>query len=159
VTTADHPPPHSTGDERDVLMALLQYQRASFARKIEGVDERAAREPLVASGTTILWLAKHMAWAEQLWIVQRFAGKVPELLDDAVQSDDTVASAVATYRRTWQIVDDVVAAASLDTLCRDVGSSTPVNLRWVLMHLLEETARHAGHADILRELVDGTTGR
>jgi len=101
-----------------------------------------------------------MARAEQLWIVQRFAGRRPELLDDVVQPDDNVVSAIATYRQTWRIVDNIVdAAPSLDLPCRDVGSDAPVNLRWVLTHLLEETARHAGHADILRELVDGTTGR
>jgi hypothetical protein len=60
----------------------------------------------------------------------------------------------------WGQVNAVIAAApSLDEVCRDVGDEAPVNLRWVLMHLLEETARHAGHADILRELIDGTTGR
>jgi hypothetical protein len=53
----------------------------------------------------------------------------------------------------------LAAVPSLDEVCRHVGDEAPVNLRWVLMHLLEETARHAGHADILRELVDGTTGR
>jgi hypothetical protein len=156
----DHKPPRSTGDEREVLGALLQYQRDSFVRKVEGVDERAASDAIVASGTTLLWLTKHMARAEQLWIVQRFAGQRPELLDDVVQPDDNVVSAIATYRQTWRIVDRIVgAAASLDLPCRDVGSDAPVNLRWVLAHLLEETARHAGHADILRELVDGTTGR
>jgi uncharacterized protein DUF664 len=156
----DYKPPRSSGDEREVLRALLQYQRESFVRKVEGVDERAAREAVVASGTTLLWLTKHMARAEQLWIVQRFAGRRPELLDDVVQPDDNVVSAIATYRQTWRIVDNIVdAAPSLDLPCRDVGSDAPVNLRWVLTHLLEETARHAGHADILRELVDGTTGR
>jgi len=64
------------------------------------------------------------------------------------------------YRATWARVDAIVVAApSLDELCRDVGAESPVNLRWVLMHLLEETARHAGHADVLRELIDGRTGR
>ena len=156
----DNKPPRSLGDEREVLRALLQYQRESFVRKVEGVDDRAAREAIVPSGTTLLWLTKHMARAEQLWIVQRFAGRRPELLDDVVQLDDNVVSAIATYRQTWRIVDNIVdAAASLDLPCRDVGSDAPVNLRWVLTHLLEETARHAGHADILRELIDGTTGR
>jgi hypothetical protein len=71
-----------------------------------------------------------------------------------------VASAVAAYRATWERVDAVIAAApSLDVTCADVGVELPVNLRWVVAHLLEETARHAGHADILRELIDGVTGR
>jgi hypothetical protein len=73
---------------------------------------------------------------------------------------DTVGSVIAAYQKTWPLVDNIVQAApSLDTLCHDVGTEAPVNLRWVLMHLLEETARHAGHVDILRELIDGTTGR
>ena len=60
----------------------------------------------------------------------------------------------------WARVDEVVdAAPDLDAFCADTGAESPVTLRWVLMHLLEETARHAGHADILRELIDGQTGR
>ena len=70
-----------------------------------------------------------------------------------------MAAAVDAYRATWVRVDAITAAARLDDWCRDVGDDPPVNLRWVLMHLLEETARHAGHADILRELIDGDTGR
>jgi len=69
-----------------------------------------------------------------------------------------LAAAVRAYRNVWPRVDAVVAAASLDRSCREVGDE-PGHLRWVLMHLLQETARHAGHADILRELIDGTTGR
>ena len=146
-------------DERETLGALLQYQRDSLVRKVSGLDEEAARRPLVASGTTLLWLMKHMARAESLWVLHRFAGDDVELPDDTVYPDDTVAQAVETYRRTWDRVDAVVTGASLDDLCRNVGDESPVNLRWVLSHLLEETARHAGHADILRELVDGHTGR
>ncbi len=114
---------------------------------------------LVDSGTTLLWLIKHLSRAESLWVLHRFAGDDVELPDDTVYSEDTVTEAVETYRRTWDLVDAGAAGASLDDLCRNVGDETPVNLRWVLSHLLEETARHAGHADILRELVDGRTGR
>jgi hypothetical protein len=159
---ADHKPPRLDGDERQTVLALLQYQRESFVRKVMGVDEAAARTALVDSGTTLLWLVKHMAGAESLWIERRFAGREIELSDDTVDpvdTADTVVAAVDAYRRTWRRVDDIVAAASFDETCRDTGDEAPVNLRWVLMHLLEETARHAGHADILRELVDGHTGR
>ena len=101
-----------------------------------------------------------MARAEQVWVVERFAGYRTDLTDDDVEPEDTIESAIALYRGTWDAVDRIVdAAPSLDALCRDLGDDPPVNLRWVLMHLLEETARHAGHADILRELIDGTTGR
>jgi uncharacterized damage-inducible protein DinB len=102
----------------------------------------------------------HMAGAESLWILRRFAGQDGDLPDQTVHPDDTLVGAVDAYRATWARVDAVVdSAPSLDELCRDVGDESPVNLRWVLMHLLEETARHAGHADILRELIDGRTGR
>jgi hypothetical protein len=147
-------------NERETLHALLQYQRESFVRKVDGVDEDAARRPLVPTGTTLLWLLKHMARAETVWIVHRFAGEDVSGIDDEVQPGDTVATAIDGYRATWTRVDAIVeAAASLDAECRNVGDDGLVNLRWVLVHLLEETARHAGHADILRELIDGVTGR
>ncbi len=156
----DRQPPRLDRDERGTLQALLQYQRDSLVRKVAGVDEEAARGELVGSGTTLLWLLKHMASAETVWILHRFAGDDIAPRDDTVGPDDTVASAVATYAATWSLVDAIVAAApSLDERCRRVGDDANVNLRWVLMHLLEETARHAGHADILRELIDGQTGR
>jgi len=156
----DRKPPRLEGDERDTLRALLQYQRDSMVRKVTGVDEAAARHPLVDSGTTLLWLMKHLSRAEALWIQHRFAGEPAELPDDTVHPDDTLAAAVEQYRTTWARTDTIVAAApSLDESCRDVGDEAAVNLRWVLMHLLEETARHGGHADILRELIDGSTGR
>jgi uncharacterized damage-inducible protein DinB len=157
---ADQKPPRLAGDERETLQALLQYQRDSLVRKVSGVSEEAARRSPVASGTTLLWLMRHMAQAESLWILRRFAGQDVVIDDDQVCPADTIRSAVAAYQETWPRVDAVVAAApSLDELCPTVGAEVPVNLRWVLMHLLEETARHAGHADVLRELIDGATGR
>jgi hypothetical protein len=158
VPATDRKPPRHTADERTTVLALLQYQRTSFAAKLEGVDEESARHAPVASGTTLLWLARHMAGAEVLWVLHRFAGEAVEIPAETLP-DDTIAAAVESYRATWPVVDAVIAAANLDERCRNVGSEAPVNLRWVLMHLLEETARHAGHADILRELADGSTGR
>jgi uncharacterized damage-inducible protein DinB len=130
-----------------------------MVRKVAGVDEATARRPLVESGTTLLWLIKHMARAESLWVLHRFAGEDVELPDDSVHADNTLTAAVDSYRETWARVDAVVATADLEQRCRRLGDDGPVNLRWVLMHLLEETARHAGHADILRELIDRHTGR
>jgi uncharacterized damage-inducible protein DinB len=156
----DLKPPRLVSDERETLHALLQYQRESLVRKFERVSDDAARHPLVPSGTTLLWLMKHMARAEALWIAHRFAGQdIAGDDDDTVRPDDLLAAAVDHYRTTWARVDAIVAVSGLDDVCRDTGDEAPVNLRWVLMHLLEETARHAGHADILRELVDGQTGR
>jgi uncharacterized damage-inducible protein DinB len=156
----DQKPPRSAVDELETLQALLQYQRDSLVRKVSGVDEEPARTSLVSSGTTLLWLMKHLAHAESLWILQRFAGRDDPLPDESVRPEDTLAGAVDAYRANWERVDSVVASAStLDQRCQAIGDGAPANLRWVLMHLLEETARHAGHADILRELIDGKTGR
>jgi uncharacterized damage-inducible protein DinB len=156
----DRKPPRLAGDERATLQALLQYQRESVVRKATGIDEGEGRRRLVASDTTLLWLLKHLARAERVWVLHRFAGQADDVPDDAVGDDDTLAAALDAYRATWAEVDAVVASApSLDEPCRRVGDEAPVNLRWVVSHLLEETARHAGHADILRELIDGSTGR
>jgi hypothetical protein len=155
----DLKPPRLEGDERATLHALLQFHRESVVRKVTDVDEDAARRSPVGSGTTLLWLVKHLAWAEALWVGHRFAGQDLLVPTDVVSPDDTLVAAVATYRDVWAYVDGIAAAASLDESCRHVGGQAPVNLRWVLAHLLEETARHAGHADILREMLDGGTGR
>ena len=93
-------------------------------------------------------------------MLYRFAGQEVEISDDAPVPSDTLVSAVDFYRETWSSVDIIAfAGASLEEVCRGFYADPPVNLRWVLFHLLEETARHAGHADILRELIDGQTGR
>jgi len=152
----DVKPPRLAGDDRATLMALLQYQRDSFARKVEGVDEGSAAAAAVASGTSLLWLTNHMADAETTWILERFAARPATATEHAA----TMAEAVTRYRAVWSEVDAVIAAtSSLDEPCPDFDGGPTVDLRWIIAHLLEETARHAGHADILRELIDGTTGR
>jgi Protein of unknown function (DUF664) len=155
----DQKPPRISGGEREVLAALLQFQRESLLRKLDGVDAAAARRPLVGSGTTLLWLVKHLARAELMWVGVRFAGLALELPDDAVLDSDTVESVSAGYRAATARADEIIATASLDQKCRQPPGDEPLALRWVVAHLLEETARHAGHADILRELIDGSTGR
>jgi hypothetical protein len=159
---ADRKPPRIDGDDRRVLGALLTFQRESLAAKIDGVDEWDARRALVPSGTSLLWLARHMARAESLWLEVRFAGDEPTVPDDAVGPDDTVTAALDDYRAVWARSDAIIAGADLDDRCRAPDApdaAAPATLRWVLAHLLQETARHAGHADILREQIDGATGR
>lgn len=154
----DQKPPRLVADERATLLALLQYQRDSLVRKVSGVEGEAARWSPVPSGTSLFWLITHMAQAETLWILHRFAGLAE--VHGEVDREAGLASAVAAYKQTTRQTDAIVTAtASLDETCRHAGGEGPANLRWVLMHLLEETARHAGHADVLRELIDGTTGR
>ena len=156
---SDQKPPRMARDERTTLSALLRYQRESFVRKVTGLDGDASRRALVGSGTTLLWLTNHLTRAQVIWVLRRFSGADVEIPDDTVYPEDTLTSAVESYRAAWSRVDDVVHRASLEEVCRGLGGESAINLRWVLMHLLEETARHAGHADILRELIDGATGR
>jgi hypothetical protein len=155
----DLKPPRHVADERDTLTGLLQYKRESIVRKVEGVSDSDARRALVPSGTTLLWLVQHVNFAETIWVVHRFAGEEFTVPANSAIPSATLTEAVTNYRAIWEQVDAIVAAHSLDDLCADTGDDHPTNLRWVLMHMLEETARHAGHADILRELIDGRTGR
>jgi hypothetical protein len=158
---ADQQPTRATDDERSTLLGLLQFQRESFVRKVDGVSDDDARRSPVPSGTSLLWLAKHLSRAEQIWLQHRFTGQVgiDEIFDHDVGPDDTLEAAIERYRTTWVVSDGIVAAASLDDRAVLEPPGDEVNLRWILGHLLEETARHAGHADILRELIDGDTGR
>ena len=156
-------PPRGDGDDRRVLGALLQFQRESLARKVDGVDEWDARRTLVPSGTSLLWLLQHVARTETLWMEIRFAGRDVPVPADTVDPEDTVAEALDAYREVWSRTDAIVADADLGDRCRSADGGVdggldggdPPTLRWVLAHLLQETARHAGHADILREQIDG----
>ena len=151
----DRKPPRTVGDERSTLVDLLQFQRESVVRKVEGVPDAEAAASPVASGTSLLWLVLHLAAAESLWVEHRIAGGEVVVPD----GDGTVAGAVAAYRAAWARVDPILASAPLDAPCATTDGESSVSVRWVLGHLLEETARHAGHADIIRELLDGATGR
>jgi uncharacterized damage-inducible protein DinB len=145
--------------ELETLQALLQYQRESLVRKVEGITPEQAAWGPVPSGTNLLWLVTHMVDAEQTWMVRRFAGRPTDVGEEPPMTD-AVAHAVERYRATWATTDALVAMADgPDEPCRGEETIPPVTLRWVLAHLLEETARHAGHADIIRELVDGAVGR
>ena len=144
------------GDERSVVTSLLAYQRSSLLKKVDGIDDAQAAASPVASGTSLLWLINHVADAEVTWVLRRFAGQ-----DGASAGDHetTIDGAIRRYRAVCGESDGVIARSSFDELCRAPDVAPAPDLRWVVSHLLEETARHAGHADILRELIDGSTGR
>ena len=156
---SDRKPPRDVGDDRTTLTSLLRYQRESVVGKLDGLSDDDARRSPVPTGTSLLWLVKHLTRAEALWVLHRFAGQPLDVADDSLTADDSVAAVVAGYRAMWARVDAVVAAASMDDRCAASDTAEVPDLRWVLAHLLQETARHAGHADILRELIDGQTGR
>jgi hypothetical protein len=153
----DRKPPRLAGEERETLLTLLQYQRDSFIGKALGVtDEQASWSP-VGSGTSLLWLVNHLGDAETVWVLHRFAGLEPA--PDGHDHATTIRAAVERYRAISARVDGIVRGApSLDECAPEFDDLGRANLRWIVSHLLEETARHAGHADILRELVDGAAG-
>ena len=166
---ADDIPP--SWDERTVLTTFLDYARDTVHAKCAGLsDEDARRAPLPDSPLmTISGLVSHLRWVETSWIEHKLLGRTinPPWTDDDPDREFRIALEVpltqllADYRATCARHRDLVAALDLDTpSIGDLGWRTePVPLRWILFHLTEETARHNGHLDILRELADGVRGQ
>lgn len=160
------PPTH--GAEREVLTASLAALRAAVERKARGLDATLVRRPMVDSGTSLVGLVRHLSDVENFWFRHVFAAEreIPFYggsPDDAFAVDDgvDVDEAFARYRRAQADADRIVAASDdLDRLAtREHREGERPTLRWILVHVIDETARHAGHADILRELIDGAVGR
>ena len=165
--------PPDSGSERDQLTAYLDHQRDTILLKTEGLTTEQLARPIPSSSLTLAGLLNHLALVEDTWFRVRFAGLPDHELwaghDWARDPEYEFRTAVdlapdelrARYADACDRSREVVAAAgSLDAL--SVGTSSRTgnrwDLRWVLLHLLGETARHAGHADLLREAIDGVTG-
>lgn len=153
--------PASTGPgELDVFIGFLDYLRAAVAAKADGMSQAQARTPGVPSGTNLLGLIKHLTHVERHWLLGHQVADWQATFH--LDPDDTTGTILATYRET--IAEANKEIASWDDLTkpgpRPARRGRPAaSRRWTLAHLIEETARHAGHADILRELIDGSTGR
>jgi ribosomal protein S18 acetylase RimI-like enzyme/uncharacterized damage-inducible protein DinB len=160
-TAIDHRPPKLVAGERDTLLAFLTYLRECLLAKLDGLSEQDARRPMVASGTSLLGLVKHVAGTEHRWIAYSFAGgSAADIPDEELISDDTTASVIAAARVVGEQTERIVAGfADVETPVAATPGGQPLTLRWILVHLVEEIGRHAGHADILREQIDGTVGR
>lgn len=157
-------PPKTDADEKTTLLTFLDYLRESVAAKLSGLTDEQARTPGVPSGTSLLWLVKHLAAVEYDWFVWAYAGDPGPFRDYRLgpAEEDTVESVLAAYREAAQRSNEIALAC--DDLDRPgvrlLREHEPApSLRWVLVHMVEETARHAGHADILREQIDGAVGR
>ncbi|MFD3625455.1 DinB family protein [Streptomyces sp. NPDC058698] len=155
----DTPPPRTGSSETEVLRGFLGYLRESVAAKVEGAPEPHVRTPGVPSGTNLLGLLQHLTAVERATFL---GDRVADWQGTFHASpEDGVADVVARYREAVARADEV-----LDQ-CADLASPVPrprsgspsPSVRWALTHMIEETGRHAGHADILRELIDGATGR
>jgi uncharacterized damage-inducible protein DinB len=159
------PEPPYAAAEQDMLDGFLLFLQQTLLIKIDGLDDEQLRRPMVPTGMCLLGLIKHQAYVHRWWFRMVFAGEdvaAPWTREDPdadwrIEPDDTTTAIVALYK------DEIAkgraitqASADLDALPNMAGR--PQTLRWILVHMVEEVARHCGHADILRELIDGKTG-
>lgn len=143
---------------------FLDWYRAVVERKVEGLSREDATRVVTPTGLNPLGIVSHLAAGELGWFVGTFAGDTADLTEESfsfrVQSEETVESVVASYRaacdRSRPVVDSAASLDSLSALTDDYRGN--VSLRWVLVDMIEETARHAGHLDLMREQLDGRTG-
>lgn len=165
--------PDVQADERTSLVEFLDYHRATFLNRIDGLDHEQLNRRLAPSSLTLAGLTKHLALVEDSWFHEDFLGvALPEpwasapfdqdpdwehhsAVDD--QPADLAALYVAACDRSRAIV---AAAESLDALSARISQreAKAFSLRWIMLHMIEETARHNGHADFLREAIDGVVG-
>jgi len=147
-----------------MLTSFLDYFRSVMIRKVEGVDDEKLRWSPVPSGTCLGGLIKHLAYVERYWFQSVWAGRevaFPWTDDDPdadfrLDPDDTADSLIGFYRQECDVSRQIAAASALDdTVTTPRGE---ISMRWIVVHMIEETARHCGHADLIRELVDGAVG-
>jgi uncharacterized damage-inducible protein DinB len=164
--------PDLQADERTTLVEFLDYHRATFLGKIAGLTHEQLNQTLPPSDLTLASLTKHLALVEDSWFQERFTGVEVEPWASAPfdddhdwemhsAKDDSPGELVELYRgaiaRSQATLADV---ESLDarSAVNDRRKGIPYSMRWILVHMIEETARHNGHADLIRESIDGLTG-
>ncbi|MDT0428382.1 MULTISPECIES: DinB family protein [Streptomyces] len=152
-----------TGGEKEVLHASLDRHRDVVLWKLDGLDDEQLRRPMTPTGTNLLGLVKHLATVEYGWFCSTFGRETEDFWFDTYTDDMTIAPdetterILAFYARARAAADRAIEETGLD----DTGTSwngTTVSMRWVLVHMIEDVLRHAGHMDIVRELIDGATG-
>jgi len=169
------PEPPVAAPEIETLLGFLDFQRATLAWKCEGLDEQGLRQRIAPSSLRLAALLKHMAWVEDHWFSYWLCGNERvepwRSVDVTVHRDWEITSADTdtaeglwalwseAVERSRSIVGSALAAGGLDTVpARRWDDGRTPSLRWIIVHMIEEYARHNGHADFLREAVDGSTG-
>lgn len=158
-------------DELTQLFGFLDYHRATLARKTDGLDAEQLNQPLPSSPMTLGGMLKHVALNEVSWFCDRFRGEPDGEPWDSVDwdadwdwdwhsaKDDSPEQLRALWQASVERARAAVAGAAIEDLAqgtlRDGGRP---NLRWIVLHMIEEYARHNGHADLIREAIDGVTG-
>ena len=164
MTTIERVDPPYEADERTMLNSWLDYQRATLAYKCEGLtDDQLRTRSVPPSSLSLLGLVRHMAEVELNWFRFWLGGEGPNPRYDDEEEWDVdgtdVSEAFDYWRSECQNARDVVATfASLDDVGAGQTVGAGISVRWTLVHMIEEYARHNGHADFLREQIDGTTG-
>jgi uncharacterized damage-inducible protein DinB len=145
-------------DERELLLAWLAWLRGAVLRKVEGVSDDEARWRPGGALISLLGIVNHLTRVEWRWIDGGMLGQQVSRSETEFSpgAELTVTAAVAAYRDRAAATE--AAVRSLPSLAEPCARRPGADLRWVLLHLINETARHAGHADATRELLDGTTG-
>jgi uncharacterized damage-inducible protein DinB len=146
--------------ELEELRRALDGMRASVLRKLTGLSDADARRSTVPSGTNLAGLVQHLTYVESLWFEEIVSGRSARRGKRSMQVDQAIS--VATLRSEYR-----TACAASNAIISSIGDAdAPVtragktrDLRWAILSVMEETARHAGHADIIREQIDGRTGR
>ena len=163
--------PPMSADERTTLVSWLDFHRETLAKKCAGLsDEQLRRQAVPPSDLSLLGLVRHLTEVEQSWFGIVFLGRSDErpysseaepdgaLLGDPGGLDGTVDEVFRAWHAECDEARGIVAAASLDDVAPQQRWGQEVSLRWILVHMVEEYARHNGHADLLRQTLDGTTG-
>jgi len=165
----------SATSERDRAQYFLDQQRQAVLAIIEDLDEAQLNTPVLPSGWTPVGLVRHLAGAEAMWFQWVVLGTQPEVtwsdgVDDPPYDPEapfttghSSTAVIEQYRRQCEISNEILRSKDLDgALLGEIGFDWPgepiTDLRWVVLHMIEETARHAGHLDAVRELLDGVTG-
>ena len=154
-----------TGGEKESLQASLNRHRDAVVWKLQGLDDTELRRVMLPSGNTLLGLVKHLATWEYIWICRTFGHPTEQLpidegddyADVRIDPGDSTDGILAFYSRARAAADQVIGGVDLDEVGTTMFGDT-VSLRWAVIHILEDTARHAGHIDVMRELIDGMVG-
>jgi hypothetical protein len=155
----DTGPPGTGAGEKDTLLGFLDYLRGAIAAKVADAPEPQVRTAGVPSGTNLLGLLKHLTDVERYYFLGQPIGNWARSMRPS--PEDTIDDVLAAYRKAVEQANLVIEACPDLALAapRPGGRGPAPSMRWVLTHMIEETGRHAGHADILREQIDGATGR
>lgn len=154
-----------TGTELELLQSFIDLNRRTVLWKLDGLTDEQAKRKVVGSPTTLLGIVNHLAHVERYWVQGVLDDRAVELpwvsgdtdADWILADHETIGSVVAFFDEEVELSDQIIAGQTdLDRVIDAGGRMTSV--RWVLLHLIEEIGRHAGHADILRELIDESTG-